>query len=120
LGGSSTGPQNRCDQRIPDDQQLGIEGIQDRNRRGNREEPVNPVVLNITSKDVGLTQLATVWLNDEPVVTFQTHTKHEEFSIQIATELVAKALGSLITERLQANASDWVVTIRDHDWTNDW
>jgi len=42
----------------------------------------------VTSKDIGATQAATIWLGDTEVATFRTFTRHEELSVEFAQDLL--------------------------------
>lgn len=53
-------------------------------------------MLRITTRDVGLTQVATLYLGETKVVEFYTGTKHSDFSQEIAEETVARALRETI------------------------
>lgn len=58
-------------------------------------------MLRITTRDVGLTQVATVYVGNAKAIEFYTQTKHPERSIEIAEEAVAKALAMLIRSEVK-------------------
>ena len=53
-------------------------------------------MLRITSRDVGLTQVATIWLYETKIIEFYTATRHVQSSEEIAEIVLAKALESII------------------------
>lgn len=55
--------------------------------------------LSISTQDIGLTQKATLWIGDVAVVSFMTGSRHEDRSIEIASELVGAVLRPLIEEK---------------------
>lgn len=64
-------------------------------------------MLRITTRDVGLTQVATIWVGEARVIEFYTGTSHQQYSMEIAEELLAGALRDLITVYRGANLRMW-------------
>ena len=61
-------------------------------------------MLRITTRDVGLTQVATIWVGETRVIEFYTGTKHADYSIDIAEGIIASAIYDLI---LNPNIKLW-------------
>ncbi len=53
-------------------------------------------MIRITTRDVGLTPIATVFVGETEAIEFFTHTRHPDISKEIAENVVAKALRQLI------------------------
>lgn len=73
---------------------------------------LNRATLSITSEDVGLTQKATVWVGDVAVSSFMTQTRHEDRSIEIASELI----GSVLRPLIETKAAERGIRIVPHDY----
>ena len=58
-------------------------------------------MLRITSRDVGLTQVATIWFYETKVIEFYTRTRHSESSKEIAEIVLAAALEKMIKPVLE-------------------
>lgn len=56
-------------------------------------------MLRITTRDVGTTQVATVWVGEEKSIEFYTGTRHADLSREIAEQFVAGAVGEMIRNR---------------------
>ncbi len=61
--------------------------------------------LSITTRDVGLTQVATIRLGSSSVTEFYTHTKYEESSLEIAQEFAVSVPQSLFTSAINDGIS---------------
>lgn len=55
-------------------------------------------MLRITTRDVGLTQVATIWVGETKAIEFYTQTKHEYRSLQIAEKILADIIHDLIID----------------------
>ena len=62
----------------------------------------------VTTRDVGLTQVATVWYGTQRIIEFYTHTRHEDRSMEAADKVIADALRPLFEAVLEQNrCSPW-------------
>lgn len=57
-------------------------------------------MIRITTRDVGLTEAATIWVGERKVIEFYTQTGHVDISIDIAEQLLAKVLRELLRQEL--------------------
>lgn len=56
-------------------------------------------MIRITTRDVGVTQVATVWVGEAKAVEFYTGTRHASVSLEIAEQRVADVLRMLLMDR---------------------
>lgn len=67
-------------------------------------------MIRITTRDVGLTQVATIWVGETRAIEFYTGTRHPDYSKDIAEEILAKAICDLIHAHHEADIRFWTGT----------
>lgn len=63
-------------------------------------QPCVMTMLRVTTRDVGVTEAATIWIGEQKVIEFYTRTRHADRSIDIAEQLLAKVLRGLLAGEL--------------------
>lgn len=58
-------------------------------------------MLRITTRDVGATQVATIWVGEVKAVEFFTGTRHADYSKEIAERVLATAILNAVIDSTQ-------------------